>query len=171
MRGLAPDSARAQAANTGLPRLRSLATRRCLAPLAWKPPSAMSQANARLRPGKARTVLTKTKEGKPTRETRFTRRAWPPPPPKEPGDTMPTTAPLRGGRSTLAPRLKASRGESGGKEGGSCEGPPGRQRKDRQGKEWWEAVMRYRKRKTRILCLACHDRLQAHKLSNRQQKC
>jgi hypothetical protein len=45
-----------------------------------------------------------------------------------------------------------------------------RRLKDLQGKEWWEQVMSYRKRKTMILCIECHDLLHAHKLSNRQKK-
>jgi hypothetical protein len=120
--------------------------------------------------GKALTVLTKTKEGKPKRYTLFTLRDWQPPQPKEHVDKMPTTAHLRFGRSTLEQRLTASSCESCGKAGGYFAVHHVRKLKDLQGKEWWEQVMSYRKRKTMILCIECHDLLHAHQLSNRQKK-
>jgi RNA-directed DNA polymerase len=72
--------------------------------------------------------------------------------------------------STLEQRLKANICESCGKEGGYFEVHHVRKLKNLQGKEWWEQVMSYRKRKTMVLCNECHDLLHAHKLSNRQKK-
>lgn len=170
MRGLANYYALANAAKTGLSKLMYLATSSFLATLAWKHKSSMSKENSRLRQGKDLTVLTQTKEGKPKRYTLFTLRDWQPPQPKEHVDKMPTTAHLRFGRSTLEQRLKANSCESCGKEGGYFEVHHVRRLKDLQGKEWWEQVMSYRKRKTMILCIECHDLLHVHKLSNRQKK-
>ena len=67
MRGRAHDYALANAAKTGLTKLRSLAKSSFLAPLAWTHKSAMSKETSRRRQGKDLTVLTKTKEGTPTR--------------------------------------------------------------------------------------------------------
>lgn len=170
MRGLAKYYVLANEAKTGLSKLVYLAKSSFLATLAWKHQSSISKENSRLRHGKDITVLTNTKEGKPKRYTLFTLRNWKPPQPKEDVDKMPTTAHLRFGRSTLEQRLKANTCESCGKEGGYFEVHHVRKLKDLQGKEWWEQVMSYRKRKTMILCIECHDLLHAHKLSNRQKK-
>ncbi len=170
MRGLANYYALANEAKTGLSKLMYLAKSSFLATLAWKHKSSISKENSRLRQGKDLIILTKAKEGKPKRYTLFTLRDWKPPQPKEDVDTMPTTAHLRFGRSTLEQRLKANICESCGKEGGYFEVHHVRKLKDLQGKEWWEQVMSYRKRKTLILCIECHDLLHAHKLSNRQKK-
>jgi hypothetical protein len=141
-----------------------------LATRAWKNQSSISKENSRLRQGKDLTVLVQTKEGKPKRYTLFTLRDWKPPQPKEDVDKVPSTAHLRFGRSTLEQRLNANLCESCGKEGGYFEVHHVRKLKDLQGKEWWEQVMSYRKRKTMILCVECHDLLHAHKLSNRRKK-
>jgi len=170
MRGLANYYALANAAKTGLSKLVSLAKSSFLATLAWKHQSSISKENSRLRHGKDITVLTNTKEGKPKRYTLFTLRNWKPPQPKEDVDKMPTTAHLRFGRSTLEQRLEANTCESCGKEGGYFEVHHVRKLKDLQGKEWWEQVRSYRKRKTMIVCIECHDLLHTHKLSNRQKK-
>ena len=170
MRGRAHDYALANEAQTGLSQLMSLAQSSVLATLAWKQKSSLRKENSRLRQGKDLIILPKTKEGKPKRSTRFTLRDWKPPQPKEDGDTMPTTAHLRFGRSTLAQRLKANICASCGKEGGDFAVHHVRKLQDLQGKAWWEQVMSYRKRKTRILCIECHDLLHAHNLSNRQKK-
>ena len=170
MRGLANYYALANGAKTGLQKLMSLAKSSFLATRALKHGSSISQENARLRQGKDMMGLTNTKEGKPKRYTLCTRRDWQPPPPKEDVDKLPTTAHLRFGRSTLEQRLKANLCESCGKEGGYCEVHHVRKLKDLQGKAWWAQVMSYRKRKTMVLCIECHDLLHAHKLSNRQKK-
>jgi RNA-directed DNA polymerase len=170
MRGLANYYALANGAKTGLQKLMCLAKSSFLATLALKHGSSISQENARLRQGKDIMVLTNTKEGKPKRYTLFTLRDWKPPHPKEDVDKLPTTAHLRFGRSSLEQRLKANLCESCGKEGGYFEVHHVRKLKDLQGKEWWEQVMSYRKRKTMVLCIECHDLLHAHQLSNRQKK-
>jgi len=170
MRGLANYYALANEAKTGLSRLMYVAKSSFLATLAWKHQSSISKENSRLRQERDMTVLTSTKEGKPKRYTLFTLRDWKPPQPKEGVDKMPTTAHLRFGRSTLDQRLNAKVCESCGKEGGYFEVHHVRKLKDLQGKEWWEQVMSYRKRKTMVLCNECHDLLHAHKLSNRQKK-
>ena len=130
----------------------------------------MSKENSRLRQGKDITVLTKTREGKTKRYTLCTLRDWKPPQPKEDVDQMLTTVHLRFSRSTLEQRLEANICESCGKEGGYFEVHHVRKLKDLQGKEWWEQVMSYRKRKTLILCIECHDLLHTGKLSKRQKK-
>jgi len=170
MRGLANYYALANEAKTGLTKLMYLAKSSFLATLAWKHKSSISKENARLRQGQDLVVLAKTKEGNPKRYTLFTLRNWKPPQPKENVDKMPTTAHLRFGRSILEQRLTASCCESCGKEGGYFEVHHVRQLRDLQGKEWWEQVMSYRKRKTMVLCIECHDLLHTHKLSNRQKK-
>jgi hypothetical protein len=170
MRGLANYYALANGAKTGLSKLMYLAKSSFLATLARKHHSSISQENSRLRQGKDHTALVNTKEGKPKRYTLFTLRDWKPPQPKEDVDKMPTTAHLRFGRSTLEQRLKANVCESCGKEGGYFEVHHVRKLKDLQGKAWWEQVMSYRKRKTMVLCIECHDLLHAHTLSNRQKK-
>ena len=170
MRGLAHYYALANAAKTGLSKLMYLAKSSFLATIAKKHKSSMSTENSRLRQGKDIVILTNTKEGKPKRYTLFTLRDWKPPQPKEDVDRMPTTAHLRFGRSTLDQRLTANTCESCGKEGGYFEVHHVRKLKDLHGKEWWEQVMSYRKRKTMILCVECHDLLHANKLSNRQKK-
>jgi RNA-directed DNA polymerase len=170
MRGLANYYALANEAKTGLSKLMSLAKSSFLATLAMKHQSAISKENSRLRQGKDIVIYVKTKEGKPKRYTLFTLRDWKPPQPKDDVDKMPITAHLRFGRSTLEQRLTANICESCGKEGGYFEVHHVRKIKDLQGKEWWEQVMSYRKRKTMILCNECHVLLHAHKLSNRQKK-
>jgi hypothetical protein len=170
MRGLAHAYGLANEAKTGLKTLRYGATSRVLATLAWKNQRSRSKANARIRHGKDLPVLGKTKEGRPTRYTRFTRRDWKPPQPKEDVDKMPATAPLRFGRSTLEHRLTANLCESCGKEGGAVEVHHGRKLKDLQGKQWWEHGLSSRKRKTMILCIEGHDLLHAHTLSTSQKK-
>jgi group II intron reverse transcriptase/maturase len=170
MRGLANYYALANGAKTGLQKLMYLAKSSFLATLARKHRSSMSKENAQLRQGKNIEVLANTKEGKPRRYTLFTLRNWKPPQPKEDVDKMPITAHLRFGRSTLEQRLTANICESCGKEGGYFEVHHVRKLKDLQGKEWWEQVMSYRKRKTMVLCIECHDLLHAHKLSNRQKR-
>jgi group II intron reverse transcriptase/maturase len=170
MRGLANYYGLANEAKTGLQKLMYLAKSSFLATRAWKNQSSISKENSRLRQGKDLTVLVKTKEGKPKRYTLFTLRDWKPPQPKEDVDKVPSTAHLRFGRSTLEQRLNANLCESCGKEGGYFEVHHVRKLKDLQGKEWWEQVMSYRKRKTMILCVECHDLLHAHKLSNRRKK-
>ena len=170
MRGIAHYYALASEAKTGLDKLMSLAKSSFLATLARKHQSSLSKENAKHRQGRDITVLINTKEGKPKRYTLFTLRDWKPPQPKEDVDRMPTTAPLRFGRSTLDQRLNANICESCGKVGGHFEVHPVRKLKDLQGKEWWEQVMSYRKRKTMVLCIECHDLLHAHKLSNRRKK-
>jgi hypothetical protein len=170
MRGLANYYGLANEAKTGLQKLMYLAKSSFLATLAKKNQSSISKENSRLRQGKDLTVLVKTKEGKPKRYTLFTLRDWKPPQPKEDVDKVPSTAHLRFGRSTLEQRLTANLCECCGKEGGYFEVHHVRKLKDLQGKEWWEQVMSYRKRKTMILCIECHDLLHAHKLSNRQKK-
>ena len=60
--------------------------------------------------------------------------------------------------------------ESCGKEGGYFEVHHVRKLKDLKGKEWWEQVMSYRKRKTMILCNECHGLLHTGKLSKRQKE-
>ena len=141
-----------------------------LATLARKHDSSIAKEHSRHRHGRDICVSTKPKEGKSRRYTLFTLRDWKPPQPKEDVDRMPTTAHLRFGRSTLEQRLKANVCESCGKEGGYFEVHHVRKLKDLHGKEWWEQVMSYRKRKTMILCVECHDLLHANKLSNRQKK-
>ena len=47
---------------------------------------------------------------------------------------------------------------------------PPRKLKDVNGKEGWKQIMIARKRKTMVLCNACHDLLHAGKLSDRQKK-
>jgi len=169
MRGLANYYALANEAKTGLTKLMYLAKSSFLATLAWKHKSSISKENARLRQGQDLVVLAKTKEGNPKRYTLFTLRNWKPPQPKENVDKMPTTAHLRFGRSTLEQRLTASCCESCGKEGGYFEIHHVRKLKDLQGKQWWQQVMSYRKRKTMVLCVECHDLLHAGKLSKRQK--
>ena len=170
MRGLANYYGLANEAKTGLQKLMYLAKSSFLATLAKKNQSSISQENARLRQGRDLTVLVKTKEGRPKRYTLFTLRDWKPPQPKEDVDKEPSTAHLRFGRSTLDQRLTANLCESCGKEGGYFEVHHVRKLKDLKGKEWWEQVMSYRKRKTIILCIECHDLLHARKLSNRQKR-
>jgi|RhiMetdeSRZDD1v2_1073273.scaffolds.fasta_scaffold183259_1 group II intron reverse transcriptase/maturase len=170
MRGLANYYALANEAKSGLNKLMYLAKSSFLATLAWKHNSSISKENARLRQGKDLTVHVSTKEGKPKRYTLFTLRDWKPPQPKDEVDNVPPTAHLRFGRSTLEQRLKANVCESCGKEGGYFEVHHVRKLKDLQGREWWEQVMSYRKRKTMILCNECHVLLHTHKLSNRQKK-
>jgi hypothetical protein len=170
MRGIANYYGLANEAKTGLSKLMYLAKSSFLATLAWKHQSSISQENSRLRQGKDLTVLVNTKEGKPKRYTLFTLRDWKPPEAKQNVDKVPSTAHLRFGRSTLDQRLTANVCESCGKEGGYFEVHHVRKLKDLQGKEWWEQIMSYRKRKTMILCIECHDLLHAHKLSKRQKE-
>jgi Type II intron maturase len=170
MRGLANYYGLANEAKTGLNKLMYLAKSSFLATLAWKNRSSISKENARLRQGKDLIILVKTKEGRPKRYTLFTLRDWKPPQPTEDVDKVPSTAHLRLGRSTLEQRLTANRCESCEKVGGYFEVHHVRKLKDLQGKEWWEQVMSYRKRKTMILCNECHDLLHAHKLTNRRKK-
>ena len=170
MRGLANYYGLANDAKTGLNKLMYMAQSSFLATLAQKNQSSISTENSRLRQDKDLAVLVKTKEGKPKRYTLFKLRDWKPPQAKEDVDKIATTAHLRFGRSTLEQRLKANLCESCGKEGGYFEVHHVRKLKDLQGKEWWEQVMSYRKRKTMVLCIECHDLLHAHKLSTRQKK-
>jgi hypothetical protein len=92
-----------------------------------------------------------------------------PPSPKEDVDEQPPTAHLRFGRSTLDQRINANICVSCGKEGGCFEVHHVRKLKDLKGKERWEQVMSYRKRKTMILCNECHVLLHTGKLSKRQK--
>jgi group II intron reverse transcriptase/maturase len=170
MRGFANYYALANEAKTGLSKLMYIAKSSFLATLAKKHQSSISKENSRLRQGNNIVIYVNTKEGKSKRYTLFTLRDWKPPQPKEDVDQLPSTAHLRFGRSTLDQRLNANTCESCGKEGGYFEVHHVRKLKDLQGKEWWEQVMSYRKRKTMILCVECHDLLHAHKLSNRQKK-
>src|SRR5262249_2896219 len=170
MRGLANYYGLANGAKTGLHKLMYMAQSSFLATLARKHQSSISKENARLRQGKDLVVLGNTKEGKAKRYTLFKLRDWEPPQAKEDVDKEPFTAHLRFGRSTLAQRLTANVCESCGKEGGFFEVHHVRKLKDLQGKEWWEQVMSYRKRKTIILCIECHDLLHAHKLSDRRKR-
>jgi len=170
MRGIANYYALANGAKTGLDKLIYLAKSSFLATLARKHKSSISKESAKHRQGRDTTVLVKTQEGRPKRYTLFTLRDWKPPQPKEDVDKLPTTAHLRFGRSTLDQRLSANTCESCDKIGGHFEVHHVRKLKDLQGKEWWEQVMSYRKRKTIILCIECHDLLHAHKLFNRQKK-
>jgi Type II intron maturase len=170
MRGIANYYALANEAKGGLDRLIYLAKSSFLATLAKKHNSSISQINSKLRQGSDICVTTYTKEGKVKRYTLFRLRDWNPPQPKENVDVMPPTAHLRFGRSTLEQRLKADICESCGKEGGYFEVHHVRKLKDLQGKQWWEQVMSYRKRKTLILCNECHNLLHAGKLSKRQKE-
>ena len=171
IRGLANYYALANGAKRGLKRLVYIAETSFLATLAQKHDSSISKEASRLRQGRDFVVTTNTKEGKPKRYTLFTLRNWQPPTSKVDNvDKQPTTAHLRFGRSTLDQRIKANLCESCGKEGGYFEVHHIRKLKDLQGKEWWEQVMSYRKRKTMILCNECHELLHAGKLSKRQKE-
>jgi len=167
MRGLANYYALANGAKKGLSKLMYIAKSSFLATLARKHKSSISKENSRLRQGRDTVVLSKTKEGRTKRYILFTLRNWKPPQPKEDVDNTPITTHLRFSRSTLDQRLNADTCESCGKEKGHFEVHHVRKLKDLQGKEWWEQVMSYRKRKTLILCNECHDLLHAGKLSKR----
>ncbi|MCI0558895.1 MAG: hypothetical protein MN733_10400, partial [Nitrososphaera sp.] len=167
MRGIANYYALANNAKQGLHKLMYLAESSFLATLANKHKSTMSRIASQLRQGRDLCVTISTKEGKRKRYTLFKLRNWTPPHPKAAVDGLPITAHLRFGRSTLQQRLRANICESCGKEGGYFEVHHVRKLKDLQGKQWWEQVMSYRKRKTMILCIACHDLLHAGKLSKR----
>ena len=160
----------ANGAKQGLQKLTYIARNSFLATLAWKHDSSISKEISKLRQGRDIAVHINTKEGKTKRYTLFTLRDWKPPQPKEDGEKTPITAHLRFGRSTLEQRLKAHICESCGNEGGDFEVHHGRKLKDLQGKKWWEQVMSYRKRKTMLLCIECHDLLHAGKLSKRQKE-
>jgi RNA-directed DNA polymerase len=170
MRGIANYYALANNAKGALRKLMYIAESSFLATLANKHKRSMSQIASKLRQGRDLCVTTFTKEGKAKRYTLFKLRDWKPPQPKADVDHMPKTAYLRFGRSTLEQRLKASICESCGKEGGYFEIHHVRKLKDLQGKQWWKQVMSYRKRKTMVLCVECHDLLHAGKLSKRQKE-
>ena len=170
MRGLANYYALANSAKRELHKLIYMGQRSFLATLANKHNSSISQIAKKLRQGSDYVVTTRTKEGKPKRYTLFKLKNWNPPQPKEDVDIPPKTVHLRFGRSTLDQRLNAQVCESCGKEGGYFEVHHVRRLKDLQGKEWWEQVMSYRKRKTMILCNECHVLLHTGKLSKRQKE-
>jgi RNA-directed DNA polymerase len=167
MRGIANYYALAKNAKRSLTKLMFLAQSSFLATLANKHNRSISQTTSKLRQGRDLCVTTYTKEGKPRRYTLFKLRNWTPPQSKEDADVQPSTAHLRFGRSTLDQRLNANICESCGKEGGYFEVHHVRKVKDLQGKQWWEKVMSYRKRKTMVLCIECHHLLHTGKLSKR----
>jgi hypothetical protein len=75
---------------------------------------------------------------------------------------QPATSQYTLGRRESVPRLNAERCEYCGKAQGYVEIPHVRKRADiRQGPERWPRVMRAMRRKTLVLCRACHERLQA----------
>jgi group II intron reverse transcriptase/maturase len=170
MRGIANYYALANNAKGSLKKLMYLAQKSFLATLANKHNSSMSKMASKFRQGRDIGVTVKAKGGKTRRYILFTLRNWKPPKPKADVDNQSTTAHLRFGQSTLKQRLKNNICESCGKEGGYFEVHHVKKLKDVQGKQWWEQVMIYRKRKTLILCIECHDLLHAGKLSNRRKK-
>jgi hypothetical protein len=171
MRGIANYYALATGAKGGLSKLMYLATASFLATLAERHKSTVRKMASKLRQGRDLIVTTYTKEGKPRRYTLFTLRNWKPPQPKDDIDRLPLIGTrLRFNRNSLQQRLEANVCEFCGKEGGFFEVHHVRKLKDVNGKEGWKQIMIARKRKTMVLCNACHDLLHAGKLSYRQKK-
>jgi RNA-directed DNA polymerase len=171
MRGIANYYALASGAKQGLNKLMYLAESSFLQTLANKHNTTASKIASRLRQGKDLVVTTSTKEGNPRRYKLFKLRDWKPLPHKGEVDAMPLTGiHLRFSRSSIQQRLEANVCEFCGKEKGFFEVHHVKKLKDVQGKEGWKQIMIARKRKTLILCNACHDKLHAGKLSYRPKK-
>jgi RNA-directed DNA polymerase len=166
MRGIANYYALATNAKTVLGRLMFMAKTSFLATLANKHRSTISKTYARLRIGTDVQISTKI-NGKPRIYKLFKLKDWKPPKPTTEVDILKHLDFMHTARSRLTERLEANRCEACEREGGYFEVHHIRKLADVK-HDYVGHKMAAMKRKTIILCVACHDRLHAGKLSPRR---
>lgn len=161
LRGLVNYYSYAQAYKTAIDKLVSLATSSCLATLAHKHKSTTTQFAKKLRQQAGGYALTCNVKGKPKAYKLFRLADH------QPSSTINTkvdvtvhTEWLTMGRTELISRLNANRCEYCGQVGGYMEVHHIRKMADVEGKkQMWQKIMSAMRRKTLVLCVACHQQL------------